>query len=153
MTIRDEVVLRSFRGPGPCAWCGVQAHTREAAHVVAKGMGGRPLDVRINLVSLGIGGWVGVRAVCNCHAQSHAGHEPTSEQLLEIAARREGTTPADAQAVLWMLVRLPKHPTAAEIRRELGGLTDGERTLAERVLREIEKHLPEQTRSDLKGAA
>ncbi len=140
MIVENESLLREFRGPGKCEWCGKQCRTREAAHIFAKGMGGGGrLDVRINLVGLGLGGWVGVRAECNCHSSHHTGHEPSKRQLMERAAEREGVDATDIEAVLWLLRRLPKEASRERIEMEVGRLTESEQALAWRTLRESGK--------------
>lgn len=135
MRIENEEARRLHRGPGKCEWCLKQCQTRECAHVYAKGLGGgHTLDIPINLVALGIGGWVGIAAECNCHSDHHAGREPTRRQLLEIAAKREGVDPDDAEYVILMLKRLPKDPAPWDIAKELDQISGERLSLAMRIL-------------------
>lgn len=146
MRIEDEAVLREMRGPGCCEWCGAYGPHREAAHILASGLGGgHRLDIPLNLVSLGIGGWVGYAAVCVCHNDSHNGKRPTTEDLLTISGKKVGATGEEVKAVLWMLKRLPKSPTAADILREMEVLSEREKALALRTIDAALKHFPEDT--------
>jgi hypothetical protein len=81
MRIENENLLDWFRNAPKCEWCrkptpaGCDPH-----HVRSRGAG--RIDVRENLVSL-----------CRvCHTIHHAGCEPTTEDLLEVVAKREGRT-------------------------------------------------------------
>lgn len=154
MRIEDEAVLREMRGPGRCEWCGAYGPHREAAHILARGLGsGSRLDIPLNLVSLGIGGWVGYAAVCVCHNDSHNGKRPTTEDLLTISGKKVGATWQEVRAVLWMLKRIPKSPTAAEILREMEVLSEPEKVLAMRTIDRAQKHFPEGTWDELAAKA
>ncbi len=105
MKHKDEEALKKFRGVGCCEWCKEPFLNRQAAHVFAKAMGGaNRLDVPMNLVSLC--GW--------CHVQSHAGHEPTQDDLLAVVAAREKMLQPDVERRLRLMMRAPKecHPCA-----------------------------------------
>lgn len=100
MIVIDEALLDQFRGPGRCEFCGALVKRREAAHVLARGMGGGSrLDVRENLVAL-CGPWDGA-----CHLKSHQGQHPTTQDLLEVVAKREQKTAAEILDYLWKLKR------------------------------------------------
>lgn len=108
MTITDEKVLASMRGPGPCLWCKMQCARREVHHLVCKGMGGGSrLDVPWALASL-----------CDhfgasCHRRYHDGNLDNAEvraadRMRELVARREGTTPEAITEAIYCLLRTPK---------------------------------------------
>lgn len=99
MIIKDAKLLKEFRTPGPCEWCGVWCAKREPAHIFSVGAG--RLDIRENLVALGST----PNFCCPCHTLSHNGKEPTREQLLEIAGKREGKTPEEITEKVWRLRR------------------------------------------------
>lgn len=113
MIHESESTLDLFRTPGRCAWCGKSCRLREPAHIFACGMGsGKRLDIRVNLVALGST----LAYECSCHTKHHNGQKPTHADLLEIAARREQTTPEDIVRVVYLLLYLPKQPAARDIR-------------------------------------
>lgn len=43
-----------------------------------------------------------------CHHRCHVGRNPTREELLDIAAKREGTTPGEIWDEVMRIRRLPK---------------------------------------------
>lgn len=102
MKVIDKKLLAEFRTPGPCEFCGIYCKVREPAHIYSVGAG--RLDIRENLVALG-----STRLfLCTCHSDSHAGCRPTRIDLLEIAARREGTTPEEITEKVYRLRRETK---------------------------------------------
>lgn len=116
MILRNDALLRAFQTPGPCEWCGKMCKQREAAHIFAKGMGGgHRLDIRINLLALGLGAWAGRAAECSCHWGHHNGKSPTRAQMLEVAAKREGTTPEAIEWAILILKRIKAMPTAEQV--------------------------------------
>lgn len=137
MRIVNEPLLASLRTPGRCEWCKRPCRAREVAHIRAKGLGsGGRYDVRINLVSLGIGLWSG-EAACHCHSEHHAGHEPTRIDLLAVVAAREDVMQDEIEAVMDLLARLPKRPRQAQIDAGLEELTGSAQRLWHRTWREI----------------
>jgi Fe-S oxidoreductase len=82
MRVVCKRLLREFAAKTTCEFCGIHCPDGcDPAHLYSRGAG--RVDIRENLCSL-----------CReCHTRSHAGGEPNREQLLAIAAKREGTTP------------------------------------------------------------
>lgn len=79
MRVIDRDLLKRFAQAPRCEFCH-RAGPVDGAHIYSRGAG--RVDIAENLCSL-----------CRCcHSLSHNGQEPTREQLLEIAAKREGTT-------------------------------------------------------------
>lgn len=101
MKIIDEATLDLFRGPGLCEVCGKLVISREPHHLYCRGIGsGGRLDIRINLIAL----CAVFSGGDNCHARAHRG-EIKRESLLEIVARREGTTSSSIEEEVWRLRR------------------------------------------------
>lgn len=99
MRIVDERLLREFRGPGHCEFCGRWFSQLDAAHVFARGMGsGSRLDVPENLVSLDR----------YCHTSHHDGLAPMRCDLLAVIAAREGCLQHEIEAYIRLLQRLPR---------------------------------------------
>ncbi len=104
MKVVDRNLLREFSALGPCEFCGWNSQ-RHAHHIYSRGAG--QVDIRENLVGL----------CWRCHRQNHDGHEPKRNQLLQVAAWREGTTPHAITAEVHRLRRLPKPIEAAPKKR------------------------------------
>jgi hypothetical protein len=95
MIVVDKKLREQYRGAGPCDYCGQPCRNREAAHVLACGMGsGSRCDIPENLAALG-GPWD-----CQCHVTNHAGHEPTQIDLEAKVAAREGLLQGDCRAIV-----------------------------------------------------
>lgn len=100
MRIEDDKLLASFRWPS-CEWCraigAVAAHWGcDPHHILSRGAG--RVDIAENIVSL-----------CRvCHGNNHAGNSPYPFDLLELAAKREGTTPEAIVAKVQKIRRTPK---------------------------------------------
>lgn len=95
MRIVDEKTLTRFRGRGFCDFCTSWCETREAAHLIARGMGsGKRLDVDENLLSLG------AAFDCGCHTASHNNGKPTQQDLLACKADLLGCTVDDLEPAL-----------------------------------------------------
>ncbi len=77
----DEAVLEWARTLGRCEWCAAVGQT-EASHTKSRGAGGS--DSYLNVVALGSA------STCPCHGNHHQGRQPTHDQLLATAERREG---------------------------------------------------------------
>ena len=102
MRLDNPELLDEFRGPGSCHGCGQQCRNREAAHILAKGMGGGGrLDHRWNLLALG-GPWE-----CGCHRRQHNGLI-SIHALWDAVAKREGVSVDEIKQELWRIRRLPK---------------------------------------------
>ena len=98
MELKDENLLKEFREAWYCEWChkSTRANGADPHHIMSRGAGWA--DVRPNLVAL-------CRA---CHSLNHAGHRPTTQDLLEIAAKREGMTVGEIKELVWDTRRKPK---------------------------------------------
>ncbi len=99
--IEDEPLLDCFRSPGYCELCHKPCRIREPHHLRAKGANSwARLDIRINLMALGSS----QAFQCDCHTRIHNG-KVSKAKLLEIVAKREGTTPeaikAEIDRLLW----------------------------------------------------
>ena len=102
MVILDEKLLKTFRGPGGCAWCGKWSLRREAHHIFCRGIGGGSrLDHRYNLISLGP--WYS----CTCHADAQA-NRITKADLLALVSAREGVLQSDIEDEINRLRRTPR---------------------------------------------
>ena len=113
--VTDDAVLIWARTLGCCEWCGRVGPT-EASHTHSRGAGGA--DSHENVTALG------TATTCPCHGRHHTGHEPTADQLLATADRRERHGRAYARqlaercpAVLLFHPRRPPPPP----RRAAGG--------------------------------
>ncbi len=94
--IIDEKLLKRTRERQQCERCGRRGFV-QAAHVFGKGFGGwRRYDIPENTLALCV----------VCHTRVHAGLIDV-DNLLEIVARREKTTPGAIQELIWRLRRLP----------------------------------------------
>lgn len=81
MRIINKPLLRRFAEVYRCEYCGCRTPGADPAHIFGRGAG--RVDIPANIVSL-----------CRqCHTSSHAGGYPTFDDLLLIAAKREGVTP------------------------------------------------------------
>lgn len=129
MKITNEDTLDLFRGPGPCEYCGIGCMRREPHHITSVGAGGS--DIGINLIALGGTGLFR----CSCHALVHAG-KIDRQKMKEIAAKREGVSVEDAQAVVWLLLRLPPRPSVSDIEKELEGVSEAVGAL---VMKELKR--------------
>jgi hypothetical protein len=98
MRIINESLLAEFRTVGKCEACGRKVYPLDPDHYRCKGIGGGSrLDIRINLAAL-----------CRlCHSHLQEGAEGR-RKVLEIIARRERCRPVDIEAVIDLLLRLPK---------------------------------------------
>lgn len=123
MVIVNEPLLDVFRRAGKCCWCKRSGPT-DPHHVSAKGMSNsKRLDCSINLASL-----------CRrCHTELHAGHIERFS-LLAIVAQREGTRQDYIEEAVFVLNRIPKHPTGKDVAKELARV---KRETADLVLRSL----------------
>jgi len=103
--IRNPDLLAEFSAAQRCEHCRKPAKC-DAAHIYARGLGGgHQLDIRPNVVSL-----------CRrCHTSSHAGNEPTRQQLLAIVAERERFSVDSVEAVIAFFKQLSKGMENASI--------------------------------------
>jgi type II secretory ATPase GspE/PulE/Tfp pilus assembly ATPase PilB-like protein len=107
MLIINEAALDRFRAGRSCEWCRKPAPT-DPHHLSAKGMASsKRLDIAINLCSL-----------CRrCHSDLHAGAIGPYD-LLAIVAQRENTRQDYITEAIYVLNRLPKSPTVADLAKE-----------------------------------
>ena len=99
MEVHNPELLRQFREKGKCEFCGQRSGTGlDPHHIFSKGIGGgSQLDVAINLIAL-----------CRmCHRYYHNG-KIYRQELLEIVAKREGTTLEAIVDEIYRLRRTPK---------------------------------------------
>lgn len=90
MRVIDKKLLKQFSQPGRCECCGRMCGSRDPHHLFSRGAG--RIDVRQNLVS-----------ICReCHSMVHSG-AMCRKAMLEIAAKREGTTPDEIEALVYRL--------------------------------------------------
>lgn len=136
MIILDRPLLASFRTPGPCEMCHRMSRSRrEPHHVIHRGMGGgRRLDIRINLISLGM------PCGCSCHSAYHTTGELQPEDFLATIAKREHTTVADIQAVTRWLLALDQKRWQQQWRERWEELTMGQQLLAQ----DVEMEMPDE---------
>ena len=96
MRIEHEDLMDVFRFKTRCECCGVSVAGCDPAHIYSRGAG--RVDIASNFVGL----------ANLCHTKSHAGHQPNRKRLLEIAAKREGTTPQAITDTVQFIRRIPK---------------------------------------------
>ena len=106
MRLIDEEVLIEARSRERCEWCGRRGPL-DAAHILSKGAG--RVDLPCNIVALDR----------FCHSRSHAGDDPTTADLLAIAAAREGILQDDIRRMVWAVRRAPKGSDLKDVLREL----------------------------------
>lgn len=99
MILADESLLDRFRGPGICERCERYFRSRDAAHIVTRGLGGgHRVDIPANIVSL-----------CRrCHATQDI------DELKRIVERREKVRWSDIIDVVRAIQRLPKRLPAGD---------------------------------------
>jgi len=127
MIIKDEAMLKRFRGIGRCQLCNFPCAAREPHHLIRRGFGGGTrFDVAINLISLG------VAFQCRCH-RLISDEEIDREDVLTAVAMREETTLEAIEEAMRFIRGLPKHPMRADFRGELSpeGLRLVHKTFAE----------------------
>jgi hypothetical protein len=96
--------------------------------------GGRRIDIRINLCSLG-----STRMFeCDCHTRSHNGGSPTHGEMLRIIAKREKTTEQAIVDAVRLIQRIPKDSSQDRIMEMASELDDVSRQLVVRELVEAD---------------
>lgn len=81
MKIVNKELLREFSAKRRCEYCKSPVDGCDPHHIHSKGAG--RVDIAENIAAL-----------CrSCHASAHANGSPSRDELLAIAAKREGTTP------------------------------------------------------------
>lgn len=110
MILRDEQALAAARSRR-CECCGrVVPGGCDPAHIFSRGAG--EVSVAWNIVSL-----------CRrCHGNSHGGHHPNRQALLDIAAEREKTTPEAIEVAVYCIRRLPKDTRPDQLEAALPAL-------------------------------
>jgi hypothetical protein len=113
MKIINKDLIRAFREPGNCEFCGRYCKAREAHHWQPKGMGnGCQLDVRFNLICVGSTPlWQ-----CTCHTQMESGEIYRRDVLAKIAALN-GLLQDQVERAIFILVRLPKNTPLEDAER------------------------------------
>lgn len=140
MKIVDDTALSKFRGPGRCAVCLKNCHTREPHHIKATGMGSASrLDCAINLVPLGSTRHM----LCSCHGFLHEG-KITREAVLGLVATREGTTVEAIEIAVHVLLALPPEPKGRDIAGAIACRV-AEEWLAAEIRRLVDRTLAERT--------
>ncbi len=83
MRIINEALLKEYRTPGPCEYCGNYSKQRQPHHaLVFRGLGGGTrIDHPFNLIALG------GPFSCPCHEDAHRGRILRCDFLAIIAAR------------------------------------------------------------------
>jgi hypothetical protein len=119
MIVKNEKILKEFRTPGPCEWCGRWCQVREAAHMQRRSQG--RLDIRINLWS------AGGPFDCGCHHREHCNKLTTplcnkpllphevSDRILAIIARRERLSEVQVREEINRINRLYKWAPRCEV--------------------------------------
>ena len=135
MKIPNPTLLDEFRHPGPCELCRRWAAVREPHHLRSKGMGGCPIDIRINLISLGGTTLLDDgrrRFSCPCHRRYHDGNISAASVLGVVAAREQTTCEVITEVMDWM--RRVVKPTPHELARRLAELSGPAQVVAKREL-------------------
>lgn len=98
MNIKDIDCIEHVRrqAGGRCEYCGSPGN--HVHHVWAKGMGGAPIDLPINLVCL----------CWNCHTKHHNGGIPCRFTLINILSQREGWESLEIEEEIYRVRQLPK---------------------------------------------
>lgn len=91
--VKNPKLLKELKEEmGCCEYCG-SPFNLEAAHIIAKGMGGaKGPDIRENIAVL----CGPARFGAGCHGAEHRG-KISKDQLIEIVARREGIMPEECR--------------------------------------------------------
>jgi hypothetical protein len=126
MKVVNPSLIASYRTPGPCRYCGKVVRMRCAAHIFSRGAG--QVDIPCNLVSLGMDAVTD----CDCHARSHGGNEPTTDELLAVSAADHGCLQGDIEELVWLIRRLDKTCSEAGYLRAVKELNFSARRLAMR---------------------
>jgi hypothetical protein len=101
--VRNERLLKLYRGNGYCGFCLKWNINLEAAHILGRKIGGGSrLDLHPNIIS--IGGAFG----CGCHLRNHRGESPTEAELFARVGERMGMDPAAIKQGLLDILALPK---------------------------------------------
>ncbi len=128
MKVKNDKLLKERRLPGKCDCCGKWCPDgRDPHHVPTRGSGGS--DLRCSVVSLSR----------YCHGNHHGGGDPTTADLLEIIAKREGVSVDVVKEVTNWFRRLDKDASFERIMEALYALEGDARVLARRELAEAGK--------------
>lgn len=111
MKIVNELLIRSFGGPGICEVCLNKVRQRDCHHVFSRGAG--RLDISANLIS-----------VCsvfsggdNCHHLIHQGNI-ARDDLLKVIGDRDGIDWESIEDCIFALRRADKNASAEDIIQE-----------------------------------
>lgn len=101
VVIIDEKLLKEFRKPGACEWCGRWSDPRQPHHIIKRGQGGgNRMDLRLNLISFGH------QYCCDCH--DCAEYRVPGQDIMpndcfaKVAARESKNYPGITQDVIRM---------------------------------------------------
>lgn len=120
MIIKKESLLQSLRSAGPCGICGKPCLVRDVHHLQSRGAGGGyRLDIACNLVS------VGPCFVCPCHGRAQR-YDIPREIVLELIAKREGTTADAIERCLAWLNRADDAWSSSRLEDEIDRIPIGE---------------------------
>lgn len=112
MIVKNESILRLFKGPGNCQYCGRWCNRLEAHHATCRGIGGaNRLDIIENLLAVG-SVWD-----CGCHDRITRGDIKPATVWLRIA-RREGKSVEWIMERVRAILRAPKGSKLDEIQIE-----------------------------------
>lgn len=126
MRIVNQQLLKEFRYVARCEFCKRPSQGCDPHHLRCKGMGGGSrLDVRCNLIALDR----------LCHSEFHAGNIAYYD-LLAIVAAREGVNQRDIEAVVNLILRLPKDCRPWQLDQEREQLNIASQLLLDRTLKE-----------------
>lgn len=104
MKIVNDKLTATYRTAGKCRFCGRSVRLRCGAHVFSKGHGGgRQVDIRSNLVHLGMNPMTD----CPCHHANHAGKAPAEADLLACAAADNDCSQDDIRSLVMLIRRMP----------------------------------------------
>ncbi len=108
MRIADNQALDPIRDLPRCEWCKEPARGRlQAAHIFARGWGNaKQVDRPWNACGL----------CFKCHHLNENGHRPNRNDLLRVAGKREGLSPARIEAWIYKVRLLPKGSKEPPIR-------------------------------------
>jgi len=98
MIVRDQTCIEHVRhqAGGRCEYCGCAGN--HVHHIWAKGIGGAPIDIPVNLVNL-----------ChNCHTRHHSGKNPERLTLIHLVSKREGWKSLEIEEEIYRVRQLPK---------------------------------------------
>jgi len=122
--IKNDDLLKTYRIPGICRWCGRRVRQLCACHIFPRGRG--RVDLPFNLVAMG----ADALTDCKCHHDSHLTGFPGESELLALNAVSFGVSQDTLKRLYWWILRLDKRADKDAMRRRLGELSDEVHRLA-----------------------